>query len=604
MKITQIGISTRNQSQGLVQRRFQVRTDVVLLVGKNGSGKTRLLDYIIGTVGREHTNRNYIMFDNAPKITISNTSKNSKQRQQNMQRQKEALLDRMKLIKGNQISNLQRAISKQEKSYQDVLASDAQALHANEIELLNRSALQYWQNLPHRLTVAQVKYGVESRSYFNTKVYREFIALKGLLKDFIDKDLHWEMDDSKVKYDEQEGVSNLKGKWKLNDWDFIYEKLSDGEKTLFAYSLLLHIVSAQKRSRLSETILLLDEPELHLHPESQIKLINSLKSILSENGQLWIATHSLVLISQFSYREIFILDDGQVRTPNSLAPLNAVEQLLGIEDRLANLSDFLSNTYIWTFTNFILQCFQEPDSVAVSPSDDPQFAQFLDSIRHGSQQEILDYGAGQGRIGRLLLLNNTKSLELKALDAYEPKEEYREQIPSNAYTNIYGELNEIKTKYDYVILSNTLHEINPELWDSIFISIKGLLKDDGFLIFMEDLEIPNGEKIEPFGYLVLNENEIGALFDIDLKNRQSETSKYSDRLVCTAIPRKSIKKIDDNSLIMALEKAKVRCLKNSKQLRETNEPRTARKLAFYTTLYLNCDIALEHFRARTVPNKR
>ena len=49
-------------------------------------------------------------------------------------------------------------------------------------------------------------------------------------------------------------------------------------------------------------IILIDEPELHLHPMLQEKFVNFLLEI-SKNSQIIITTHSPLLIKQFSYNE-------------------------------------------------------------------------------------------------------------------------------------------------------------------------------------------------------------------------------------------------------------------------------------------------------------
>ena len=73
-------------------------------------------------------------------------------------------------------------------------------------------------------------------------------------------------------------------------------RLSDGQVALLQWCVALH---AQGLS-LTEQILLMDEPENHLHPEA---LIATIERIIAANsqGQIWIATHSVPLIA-FSLR--------------------------------------------------------------------------------------------------------------------------------------------------------------------------------------------------------------------------------------------------------------------------------------------------------------
>lgn len=79
-----------------------------------------------------------------------------------------------------------------------------------------------------------------------------------------------------------------------------FEDLSSGEKEVF------FILSFFLRNDISDSIIIIDEPELHLHPELARKLLHSLRTIKPQN-QVWCATHSAELIDEAGREKTFFL---------------------------------------------------------------------------------------------------------------------------------------------------------------------------------------------------------------------------------------------------------------------------------------------------------
>jgi ABC-type lipoprotein export system ATPase subunit len=70
-----------------------------------------------------------------------------------------------------------------------------------------------------------------------------------------------------------------------------FNDLSSGEKEVF------FILSFFIRHNVENAIIVIDEPELHLHPELSRQLIRNMKSIRSGN-QIWVATHNSEIIDE------------------------------------------------------------------------------------------------------------------------------------------------------------------------------------------------------------------------------------------------------------------------------------------------------------------
>ena len=70
---------------------------------------------------------------------------------------------------------------------------------------------------------------------------------------------------------------------------FLYKNLSGGEKSAFDLLLDLFI----KRREYDDTAFCIDEPEAHMNPRLQGKLLDELFLLMTPNSQLWLATHSI-----------------------------------------------------------------------------------------------------------------------------------------------------------------------------------------------------------------------------------------------------------------------------------------------------------------------
>jgi len=150
--------------------------------------------------------------------------------------------------------------------------------------------------------------------------------------------------------------------------------------------------------RLSELIVLMDEPENHLHPGAMLDAIEAIRPALS-NGQLWIATHSIPLLAAFEPDDIWWMEEGGVEHAGSI-PEKVLHSLLGDEDRIGRLGDFLGLPAALAANHFARQCLIEP-TVVTTGAGDPQTTQIaglLGGLRLGERLRVLDFGAGRGRL--------------------------------------------------------------------------------------------------------------------------------------------------------------------------------------------------------------
>lgn len=87
---------------------------------------------------------------------------------------------------------------------------------------------------------------------------------------------------------------------------FHYKNLSGGEKA--AFDLLLDFVV--KRRAFNDTVFCIDEPELHMHTKLQAKLLDVMFTLVPDNCQLWLSTHSIGMARKAA--ELHAANPGQV----------------------------------------------------------------------------------------------------------------------------------------------------------------------------------------------------------------------------------------------------------------------------------------------------
>lgn len=115
--------------------------------------------------------------------------------------------------------------------------------------------------------------------------------------------------------------------------EFDINGLSSGEKQLFIRALTLKMINA------NNSIILIDEPEISLHPKWQQKILKVYETI-GDNNQVIVATHSPHIVSSAKKESVFLLskEDGipkiyNYETLSSIhgKPMNIVLDFMGLE---------------------------------------------------------------------------------------------------------------------------------------------------------------------------------------------------------------------------------------------------------------------------------
>ena len=662
MKITEVNlIENITIPVGLKPISMKKIGNIVLLAGKNGSGKTRLLDLV-----RNQTQniQNEIIQRNSAKNNIDSYLKEIQNLPHQKQQIEEGILKHKEQIKiweqlienqpnqkqriepnitsyENYIINLNKQIENQPKlkeqwekeilKFKEQLNNPIPIIFENNQQNVavvdfvpNKIELEDWATLTkeyyiqranqattpgvtglYQTTIPLIQKIMEN--WVNTShqnlafpkdeiksAQNDYERLQSIIKSFIGTEIGWNKD----------GYSTLFGK------PIAQAQLSAGQRVL----LQLCVAIYAQGGNLSNYIIFMDEPENHLHPSAVIDLLDTIKEH-NPNGQIWIATHSIPLLSHFDASSLWFVEDGIVKHSGKKPEL-VLRSLLGDEDRIQKLRDFTSLPSELARNRFTFECLCPPQ-VIETDSSDPQSKQLNEQLKiiwnNKSSINLLDFGAGKGRMIANLSDYPTVSKETLNYHAFEPYNTDKDDCLKNialcyedAENRYHTLIETLRTKvddnyFDVVVLSNVLHEIPHSQWLSIFPKIKQLLKNDGYLLLIEDCLIPIGELPHNNGFIVFNTLHLKKLFKI----LSSETNfiehdarfdsiEQRGRLMAHLIPQSYLSNISTDTIKEALKELKQSAKTEIQRIRKET-PSYSNGLAhgFWIQQLANAELCLE-----------
>ncbi|MFM0500714.1 AAA family ATPase [Paraburkholderia caffeinilytica] len=411
-------------------------------------------------------------------------------------------------------------------------------------------------------------------------------------------------------------VDDIGGEPVVNGRTLTELSLSVGQRQLVRWIVLIH-----SRILVEASVpLLIDEPEVHLHPAALNKLFDALIE-RTPRAQIWVATHSLSLISHLAAkfpRSLWYANNGSFSSTAATIP-DVVNGLAGGDGGPRELADFCGNVSEFAINSFAADCLVEPVTVKYA-KDDPQVNQIFDQLKNisGMPISVLDFGAGQGRL--IDGLTERCKQEGKVINdvidyyAFEPMQGVRaiceqrveavfEKGGKRVFDSIENAAKTIGGKVDFIVLTNVLHEIPVSLWlPDIFSSnsLHDLLSDDGYMLIVEDTILPRGELAHGCGFIILEAEALRVMVgapEIPTDMFVSSTvSKYQQRLQATLIAKKLLSNITHQSIVGALEAQRGFSLNAIRSLRsESSRPiyDSGRRHSFYAQLITNLMMAIE-----------
>lgn len=603
MRVTKVEIPAANRF-GLKAIQMDRLGDVVVLAGKNGAGKSRLLARLVGWQF-EHIHGPFTLaklkavFDSFPhkRTFIEWVFDESPIKAANEHARRDVYdLDFDHGLTGTFVHFVPKSVTLDDPDNlkrADFLEFAARAenlgvvgLHSTALSRIQMLQDRWW-NTNHQSFTSEGNEQIDATERYDklNNVIEQFIGFT------LDRD--------------RDGHATLSG------YPIGKAPLSDGQKILLQFCVAIHA----QADKLSELIVLMDEPENHLHPAAVLDAIEQIRGALT-NGQLWIATHSIPLLAHFDPESIWWMEDGGVQHAGS-TPEKVLSSLLGDDDRIARLNDFLGLPAALAANRFAHQCLLPPSVLTTEP-DDPQTTQISRLLADAAGEQklrVLDYGAGRGRlVSALREGSDSPAVMIERIDylALDPDETHHaecEAAIARAYDSpdkrLFHEEKAIRgaidaQSVDVVVMCNVLHEIDVTEWLGLFSGsglIRTLLKEDGFLLVVEDTEMRIGERAHQRGFLVLDTGALKTLFSIG----ENETAFVCDeekghRLQAHLIPARCISAINQATLSKTLRQIRQLAIGEIKNLRNTpGDYRKGRRHAFHVQQLANAQLGLEMF---------
>jgi ABC-type multidrug transport system ATPase subunit len=635
MKITKINIP-ESKDDGLKEINMSRLDNIVLIAGRNGAGKTRILNKIMTTFRVKPIKSNLRIFE----PQIRQLEENIKQFKQAITHQEQQLANiqtddiqkisdiRLKVRNfNNNISNLKNEMDSKnsalrwsqietdiESDEYSVIEFVPKNLNLQACDSVVKSQLHINAQNVEQLGIGNLPQGVFPKiqlvqdRWFNathqnssatqeekTKAIDDYGRLREIINVFLETDITRTIDDQATLFGLPLDQSNL----------------SDGQKVL----LQLCIAIYSQGTKLSDLILFLDEPENHLHPSVIIETIERIEKCVT-NGQIWIATHSVPLLAHFDPKYLWFVEDGQIKYSGK-TPEHVLKGLLGDDEEISKLQNFISLPGQFATSKYAFDSLFEPGTVPISSNDlqTLQIRQELLSKTSNGKLRILDYGAGKGRIIGNLLDINIKNREdlIRQLDYIAYDERFGDKdtcirtissVYGTSEKRYYNDLTKLFTDYDketfdIVLMCNVLHEIDPESWIELFKpdgTITSCLNENGILLLVEDCRMPTGELAYQKGFLVLDSHEIRILFKIPENTLDFKiNSEKEGRLKAHQIPKKFLVNICHDSKKNAITEIANTAKREIKRIRSSGDKgyETGLMHGFWTQQLANADLNLD-----------
>ena len=387
--------------------------------------------------------------------------------------------------------------------------------------------------------------------------------------------------------------------------------LSDGQRALLQWCVALHA----QNEKLANLVLVMDEPENHLHAESLVSSVERIAAA-NTNGQMWIATHSVPLIASL-YKShpndlsVYFMHDGHASFASE-RPEIVLHSLMGGEGNIESLREFIDLPEVFATNRFAAQCLQSPDVVADDNPNDPQ-VQIADTVVTGAnaKMKLLDYGCGKGRfLASLWSLHEAElpnRIDYVGWDRDAVNQTACEHVINNSYGSAAGrwycDRNTLVQhhpagQFQCVLLCNVLHEIAPNSWVDTFNNesvINQSLGENGKLLIIEDYLMPKGEYAHPFGFVVLDTEALQKLFGAGVGDDTIAVHTERDgRIKGHVVPRHLLTNVTHDTVRESLQIAQRNAKEQIESLRgnETPDFRTGRAHGFWVQQYANTSLAL------------
>lgn len=532
MTITSIIVQgDRAKTLGLPDQCLNRLGSYVVFAGKNGSGKSRLLRYVFDIINFAQGHDGEGWRSQLASISMQPESYLLQEGVSNHIAQLQSLLSDLDAVvsdgdHGRAIRFLPSSghLANPDDMSKNALESNASILQNADADSWGGSVLAYIAKVQGEWREATHQHSMHDQAAIERAVER-YSSLNEAVMQFFGEPLSRGLDGTLTMYGKNIALADL----------------SSGQKVALQLIAALH---AQADS-LGPSVLILDEPENHLHPAALVHLLSRIRSN-APDVQIWIATHSIPLLAYINSTQpsaIWGVLNGKAYYAGKKVE-RVIGELLGSEENVGHLTSFMSLPYHLASNNYAYQCLLPPD-VVFTGKDDPQLAQIRSSLNGLCRENplnVVDYGAGKGRLAEALVSESDEAagFDYVAFDLFTSDESVCraviERIYGSSSERYFSDVERLVASKgdgwaDCVVMTNVLHEIPVEEWLRVFSSsglLSRILKPDGHLLIVEDQRIPVGEMAHQNGFLLMNTNELVKFFAVTGDDKSAGLFKASE----------------------------------------------------------------------------
>jgi hypothetical protein len=155
-----------------------------------------------------------------------------------------------------------------------------------------------------------------------------------------------------------------------------------------------------------------------------------------------------------------------------------------------------------------------------------------------------------------------------------------------------------RESFDIVVMCNVFHEIDCSQWLKLFKNdghITNLLSPEGFLLIVEVMQLPVGEKAHQKGFLVLDTPQLRTFFQITKADKNFiRESEQNGRLKAHVIPKDCLKRVCSESRKNAIQEVRSQSIGTIRKLRSSDGTyQNGRSHGFWVQQLANAELALE-----------
>lgn len=180
-------------------------------------------------------------------------------------------------------------------------------------------------------------------------------------------------------------LDSVRISWKQDDVELALDRLSEGEKQLLLSEGLCSTLNSKN------ILLLMDEPDVSLHPKWQREFIPNIREVWQKDAMAVITTHSPNIVSSLKANELKLIRDGQIVTKNP----NYIGKTA--EDILIDYFD-LSSTRSVEAENLINKVWCEIKNGSIDTEEFNQLLENLSRLIGRGDKELCSINLGINRI--------------------------------------------------------------------------------------------------------------------------------------------------------------------------------------------------------------